>query len=56
MSKKEPYARFPYGDPRCACNNGKDCWVDEFDPEYACYGIENCPEGYFKEATAGEEG
>lgn len=37
--------RFPTGDPECAFNNGEDCWVDEHDPEYSCYGIDLCPQG-----------
>jgi len=37
--------RYIHGDPRCVYNNGEDCWVDEVDPEYACYGIEFCSQG-----------
>ncbi len=36
---------YPNGDPRCGNNNGKDCWPDETDREYHCYGIRYCDNG-----------
>jgi hypothetical protein len=47
-SNEKQLKKYPHGDPRCECNNGEDCWVSEVDPEYACYGVENCPEGHHK--------
>jgi hypothetical protein len=37
---------YPHGDPRCG---RKGCNVIPDDPDYACYGVENCPEGWFEE-------
>jgi len=42
---KNENGRFPYGDLRCSTFLKGRCWVDDDDPEYQCFGWENCPEG-----------